>query len=150
MAEGGAGRKGDGTLPDTQSVVAPAKAGAHQSKPLDAAAASTRIATGVLGGSKQMGGWVHIMTNGPHGTLYIGVTADLPARITQHREGRGSEFCRKHGLIRLVYAEPHNEIMLAITREKQMKKWKRQWKIKLIRQSNPDWRDLYDELIYLT
>lgn len=91
-------------------------------------------------------GWVYIMTNAPHGTLYIGVTADLPARITQHREGHGSEFCRKHGLTRLVYAERHDEITFAIAREKAMKRWKRQWKLRLIRQHNPDWRDLYDEL----
>jgi len=92
------------------------------------------------------GGWVYIMTNGAHGTLYIGVTADLPARITQHREGRGSEFCRQHGLTRLVYAEPHGEILDAIIREKAMKKWKRQWKLRLIRQHNPDWRDLYEDI----
>lgn len=92
------------------------------------------------------GGWVYIMTNGAHGSLYIGVTADLPARITQHREGRGSEHCRKYGLTRLVYAEPHGEIMDAITREKAMKKWKRQWKLRLIRQHNPDWRDLYEDI----
>lgn len=92
------------------------------------------------------GGWVYIMTNGPHGTLYIGVTADLPLRVNQHRTGKGSEFCRKHGLTRLVYAERHEEITAAIAREKAMKKWKRQWKLRLIRQHNPDWRDLYDEL----
>ena len=92
------------------------------------------------------GGWVYIMTNAAHGTLYIGVTANLAARITQHREGRGSEFCRERGLTRLVYAERHEEIEFAILREKAMKKWKRQWKLRLIRQHNPDWRDLYDEL----
>jgi putative endonuclease len=86
------------------------------------------------------------LTNAAHGTLYIGVTADLPARITQHREGRGSEFCRKHGLTRLVYFERHDEITFAIAREKAMKKWKRQWKLRLIRQHNPSWQDLYDEL----
>ena len=92
------------------------------------------------------GGWVYIMTNAAHGTLYIGVTANLPARVTQHREGRGSEFCREHGLIRLVHAERHEEIEFAIVREKRMKDWKRQWKLRLIRQHNPDWRDLFDEL----
>ena len=92
------------------------------------------------------GGWVYIMTNAAHGTLYIGVTAHLAARITQHREGRGSEFCREHGLIRLVYAERHEEIEFAILREKQMKDWKRQWKLRLIRKDNPYWRDLYDDI----
>jgi len=95
------------------------------------------------------GGWVYIMTNGAHGTLYIGVTANLSARVTQHREGRGSEFCAKYGLTRLVYAEPHERIEDAIAREKAMKKWKRQWKLRLIRERNPDWRDLYDELTLL-
>ena len=69
------------------------------------------------------GGWVYIMTNGPHGTLYIGVTAHLAARITQHREGHGSEFCREHGLTRLVYVERHEDIREAIVREKRMKDW---------------------------
>ena len=86
------------------------------------------------------------MTNGAHGTLYIGVTSDLPGRVTQHREGRGSQFCAKHGLVRLVHAERHEDIRDAIARERAMKKWKRQWKLRLIRQNNPDWRDLYDEL----
>jgi len=92
------------------------------------------------------GGWVYIMTNGPHGTLYIGVTADLATRVSRHRDGRGSEFCRKYGLTRLVHAEWHDEIHGAIVREKAMKKWKRQWKLRLIRQHNPDWRDLYDHI----
>lgn len=90
------------------------------------------------------GGWVYIMSNGAHGTLYIGVTADLAARITAHREGRGSAFCRQYGLVRLVYVERHEAIEDAIVREKAMKRWKRQWKLKLIRQQNPDWRDLFD------
>ena len=90
------------------------------------------------------GGWVYIMTNGPHGTLYIGVTADLAARITAHREGRGSEFCRKHGLTRLVHVEEYATIDDAIWREKAMKRWKRQWKLRLIRRDNPGWRDLFE------
>ena len=64
------------------------------------------------------GGWVYIMTNAPHGTLYIGVTANLAARVQAHREGRGSEFCREHGLTRLVYAERYETIEEAIAREK--------------------------------
>lgn len=93
-----------------------------------------------------MGGWVYIMTNGPHGTLYIAVTADLAARVFAHREGRGSAFCRKHGLKRLAFAEHHDTILGAITREKAMKKWKRQWKLRLIRGGNPDWLDLYETI----
>jgi len=90
-----------------------------------------------------MGGWVYIMTNGPHGTLYIGVTANLAARIHQHRIGQGSEFCRKHGLTRLVYVERHERIDEAIAREKAMKRWKRTWKLRLVREANPYWEDLF-------
>lgn len=93
-----------------------------------------------------MGGWVYIMTNGPHGTLYTGVTADLAARIFAHREGRGSEFCRKHRLTRLVYIEPYPSIEQAIAREKAIKRWKRQWKLRLIRKANPEWNDLWDQI----
>ena len=84
------------------------------------------------------------MTNAPHGTLYIGVTADLAARVFAHREGSGSEFCRKHGLISLVYTERHETITDAIARERAMKRWKRQWKLQLIRRDNPDWLDLFE------
>jgi putative endonuclease len=93
-----------------------------------------------------MGGWVYIMTNAPHGTLYIGVTADLAARVFAHRDGRGSAFCRKHRLTRLVHAERHDSIIDAIAREKAMKKWKRQWKLRLIRAGNPEWRDLFETI----
>ena len=93
-----------------------------------------------------MGGWVYIMTNKRDGVLYIGVTADLPVRIVQHREGKGSAFCRRYGLDRLVYAEPHEDIHDAITREKAMKAWRRAWKIELIEQANPEWNDLFQHL----
>lgn len=93
-----------------------------------------------------MGGWVYIMSNGPHGTLYIGVTANLHARIWQHREGTGSEFCKKHGLTRLVYVEPYESIEEAIAREKSMKRWKRAWKLRLICRDNPHWNDLFDQI----
>ena len=93
------------------------------------------------------GGYVYIMTNQAQGTLYVGVTSDLAARIYQHRMGKGSECCREHGLTRLVYAEAHEEIYAAITREKAIKAWKRGWKINLIENANPGWRDLYDEII---
>lgn len=66
-------------------------------------------------------GHVYIMTNKPFGTLYIGVTGHLAARVLQHREGTGSVFCRKHGLTRLVWAEPHDRMLDAIAREKAMK-----------------------------
>ncbi|MFN3388898.1 MAG: GIY-YIG nuclease family protein [Allosphingosinicella sp.] len=88
------------------------------------------------------GGWVYIMTDAPYGTLYVGVTADLAARVTQHKSARGSKFCRKYKLTRLVYCEPYERIEDAIAREKAMKAWQRRWKTKLIEQTNPAWSDL--------
>jgi putative endonuclease len=93
------------------------------------------------------GGHVYIMSNGVSGTLYVGVTADLAARVYQHRIGEGSAFSREHGLTKLVYAEPHDRIENAIAREKALKNWKRAWKINLIEKANPGWRDLYEEII---
>ena len=92
------------------------------------------------------GGYVYIMSNGPSGTLYIGVTANLPARIMQHRNGSGSDFCRKYGLTRLVYMERHERIEDAIAREKTLKTWRRAWKLNLIGQHNPEWDDLFPTL----
>ena len=91
-------------------------------------------------------GWVYIMTDAPFGTLYIGVTSDLPARVYQHRCGEGSAFCKRYGLTRLVYAEPYPRIDEAIAREKAMKAWKRSWKTKLIEQTNPGWADLFETI----
>ncbi|MDP7326369.1 MAG: GIY-YIG nuclease family protein [Qipengyuania citrea] len=90
-----------------------------------------------------MSAWVYIMSNRENGVLYIGVTADLSRRIVQHREGKGSAFCRRYGLKRLVYAEEHDSIGDAIAREKAMKAWKRAWKIELIEGVNPAWDDLF-------
>ena len=90
-----------------------------------------------------MSAWVYIMSNRKDGVLYIGVTADLSRRIVQHREGKGSAFCRRYGLTRLVYAEKHDSIEDAIAREKAMKAWKRAWKIELIEGVNPGWDDLF-------
>ncbi|WP_370636510.1 GIY-YIG nuclease family protein [Erythrobacter sp. SDW2] len=87
------------------------------------------------------------MTNKRDGVLYIGVTSDLPARILQHRTGHGSSFCRRYGLNLLVYAEPHENIYEAITREKAMKAWKRAWKVELIESLNPAWDDLFEQLV---
>ncbi|MDQ8757951.1 GIY-YIG nuclease family protein [Sphingosinicella sp. LHD-64] len=93
------------------------------------------------------GGWVYIMTNKPHGVLYVGVTADLAQRVSQHRNGEGSAFCRRYNVIRLVYAEMHDRIEDAIAREKAIKAWQRLWKLRLIQEQNPTWRDLYPDLI---
>jgi len=94
-----------------------------------------------------IGGWVYVMTNKRDGVLYIGVTADLPDRVMQHRQGKGSAFCRKYGLDRLIYAEQHSRIEHAIAREKAMKAWKRDWKIELIERSNPNWDDLFGDSV---
>ena len=92
------------------------------------------------------GGWTYIMTNRARGVLYIGVTADLAARVAQHRAGEGSSFCKRYRLTRLVLAEWHDTIEDAIAREKLLKTWKRAWKIELIEAANPEWRDLSDDL----
>ncbi len=94
-----------------------------------------------------MSAWVYIMSNRKDGVLYIGVTADLSRRIVQHREGKGSAFCRRYGLTRLVYAEKHDSIEDAIAREKAMKAWKRAWKIELIEGVIPAWDDLFDVVL---
>lgn len=92
------------------------------------------------------GGWTYIMTNKPHGVLYIGITADLAQRIDQHRRDAGSAFCRKYGLKTLVLAEWHDNIEDAIVREKRLKAWQRAWKIRLIEEINPTWADLFDSI----
>ena len=87
-------------------------------------------------------GVVYILASKRNGTLYTGVTADLPGRLEQHRTGNGSKFAARHGTLRLVWYEEHDLIVRAITREKTIKKWPRQWKINAIEALNPDWQDL--------
>ena len=89
------------------------------------------------------GGHVYMMTNKPHGVLYTGVTANLPARVWQHKTGTGSKFCRKYDCDKLVFAEPHATIEEAIAREKAIKAWPRLWKLQLIHDANPNWDDLF-------
>ena len=91
-------------------------------------------------------GWVYIMTNRPNGTLYTGVTSYLPRRIWEHREGVMDGFTKQYGLKRLVFAEPHEDIRVAIAREKAFKSWPRAWKVRLMLDTNPSWADLYDLL----
>lgn len=76
--------------------------------------------------------------------LYTGVCADIVARVAQHREGKGSTFCKRYNLIRLVHAEPYPTIDEAIRREKAVKEWRRAWKLRLIVEANPEWDDLWD------
>ena len=87
-------------------------------------------------------GFVYIMTNKPYGTLYTGVTGNLPERVHQHKTGTGSEFVRRYGLTMLVWFEIHQTLPAAIQRETSIKRWNRNWKIDLINAANPDWRDL--------
>ncbi|ABC63527.1 GIY-YIG nuclease family protein [Erythrobacter litoralis] len=95
------------------------------------------------------GGHVYIMANRYRGTIYIGVTSSLPHRVLQHRTGAGSDFCAQYGCDQLVLAERFNSIDEAIQREKQLKKWNRDWKIRLIEEQNPDWEDRFADLVML-
>ena len=90
----------------------------------------------------ERGGWVYIMADRYRGAMYVGVTANLAARVHQHRTGEGSDFCRRHGLDRLVWAEHAPDITDAIAQEKRVKRWRREWKFELIERGNPEWRDL--------
>ncbi|WP_029042264.1 GIY-YIG nuclease family protein [Cucumibacter marinus] len=93
-----------------------------------------------------MSGWVTIMANKPRGTLYVGVTSDLVRRIWQHREGEVEGFTRQHGVKTLVYFEELPTMPLAIQREKNLKRWVRQWKLDLIEGMNPKWEDLWPRI----
>jgi putative endonuclease len=89
---------------------------------------------------------VYILASQPYGTLYIGVTSDLIARLYQHRTGQVKGFTSKYGVYRLVRFELFETMHEAISREKQLKRWHRQWKINLIESDNPDWHDLAPSL----
>ncbi|WP_316205571.1 GIY-YIG nuclease family protein [Bradyrhizobium sp. SZCCHNS3004] len=91
--------------------------------------------------------WVYILASKPGGTLYVGVTNDLVRRVYERREGLAESFTKRYGVKRLVHYEPHDTITAALPREKNIKRWSREWKIDLIVASNPDWRDLYDEIV---
>ncbi len=90
---------------------------------------------------------VYIMASTREGTLYTGVTTNLPARVWHHKNNVVEGFTRKYQVHTLVYFECHEAIMSAIKREKQIKRWNRQWKIDLIETHNPEWRDLYEEIV---
>ncbi len=81
-----------------------------------------------------------------NGTLYIGVTSNPVQRVWNHKQGLAEGFTSKYGVKMLVYFEPHETSESAITREKQLKKWERAWKMRLIEESNPEWRDLYSTI----
>src|SRR5438874_551636 len=86
--------------------------------------------------------YVYILASGRHGTLYIGVTHNLQVRLELHRAGRGSRFVQQYKVYRLVYVEAFATALEAIAREKQLKNWQRNWKIRLIEEDNLDWSDL--------
>ena len=88
--------------------------------------------------------YVYILASRRHGTLYIGVTNSLKKRLAEHRNGDGSSFVKAYGIHRLVYTESYDRADEAIAREKQLKRWKRDWKIELIERENLEWRDLGD------
>jgi len=91
---------------------------------------------------------VYILTSKRNGTLYTGVTSDLAKRIWEHKNGLIDGFTKRYRVHNLVWYELHADMISAIEREKNIKEWKRAWKLNLIEKSNPDWRDLYDDIIY--
>jgi putative endonuclease len=90
---------------------------------------------------------VYILANKRNGTLYVGVTSDVVRRVWQHRSGEIDSFTARYDVHRLVYAEFHASMVGAIHREKCLKVWRRVWKLRLIEESNPQWRDLYEDFV---
>ena len=91
-------------------------------------------------------GYVYILASAPYGTLYVGVTSDLVKRVWQHRSCFVEGFTEPYGVHRLVWYEVHAEMVEAIRREKQIKKWRREWKIRMIENMNVRWRDLFADI----
>jgi len=91
--------------------------------------------------------YVYILVSEKNGTLYIGVTNNLIKRVWQHKNNEVEGFTKKYNTHSLVYFEQTTDVKSAIEREKQLKHWNREWKIKLIEEKNPSWNDLYDDLI---
>jgi len=90
--------------------------------------------------------YVYLLASRKNGTLYLGVTNNLIRRVYEHRHKLMPGFTSRYDVVRLVWFECYDDPSNAIAREKEIKKWRRQWKIELIEKSNPDWRDLYDEI----
>jgi len=91
--------------------------------------------------------WVYIISSDRNGTLYVGVTNNPVRRIWEHKHQLMEGFSKKYEIHHLVYFEPHESPESAITREKQIKKWNRQWKLRLIEEKNPKWNDLYKDIL---
>jgi len=92
--------------------------------------------------------YVYILSSKRNGTLYIGVTANLLKRVYEHKHNLADGFSKKYGIHNLVWYETHKTPEAAITREKQIKAWKRSWKLQLIETSNPEWKDLYENICW--
>lgn len=90
--------------------------------------------------------YVYILSSKRNGTLYTGVTSDLVKRVYEHKNGLVEGFTKKYDVHNLVWYEMHKSAETAITREKQIKKWKRVWKIEMIEKENLDWKDLYEDI----
>ena len=90
--------------------------------------------------------YVYIMASKRNGTLYIGITSNLIKRVYEHKNDMVEGFTKQYGVHQLVYYEQTEDVISAIKREKQIKKWKRQWKLRLIEEANPEWNDLYDKI----
>jgi putative endonuclease len=90
--------------------------------------------------------YVYLLASRKQGTLYLGVTNDLVRRVYQHKSGEIPGFTSRYGVARLVWFECYDDPENAIAREKELKKWRRVWKIELIEKDNPDWRDLYADI----
>ena len=91
--------------------------------------------------------FVYLLTNRKHGTLYLGVTNDLVRRVHEHKNKVARGFSARYDLKKLVWYEAYDDPTNAISREKELKKWRRSWKIRLIEEDNPDWSDLYASII---
>ena len=89
---------------------------------------------------------VYLLASKRNGTLYVGVTSNLVQRVWQHKNDMVEGFTKRYGVHTLIWYEVHETMESAITREKAIKRWKREWKIELIKRDNPSWRDLYDDL----
>jgi putative endonuclease len=90
---------------------------------------------------------VYLLASRRYGTLYLGITSDLARRVHQHKTKAASGFTAQYGVDRLVWFETYDDPTAAITREKALKKWRRDWKIRLIEEQNPEWRDLFPIII---
>ena len=96
---------------------------------------------------RQKQGFVYILASKPHGVLYIGVTSNIVKRVWEHKQNTIEGFTKKYNVKQLVYYEVTESIESAIVREKQLKKWNRAWKVRLIESVNPEWKDLYSSIL---